>query len=284
MYRPTQMTAAVATVQGQPRLRLTVSDPGWTDRAAGDLIPDHGKLLHAFLIARQGEAFAHLHPVGREGEAFDIVVPPLPAGPYRVLADVVHANGMAETLTAAVDVPAPSEGTPATGDPDDAWHRGAGSAEAVQALADGSTMTWARNGALRAGRLELLRFVVAGPDHVEAALEPYMGMMGHAAVLRLDASAQRTVDEERGGIDSRRAEDAAVFVHLHPVGTVSMAAQEAFAQRVGAGAVMDHSAHQAAGREVSFPYAFPQAGRYHVWVQVKRSGRVLTGAFLADVS
>ncbi len=29
----------------------------------------------------------------------------------------------------------------------------------------------------------------------------------------------------------------------------------------------------------AFPYAFPQAGNYTVWVQVKRAGKIQTAAF-----
>jgi hypothetical protein len=36
----------------------------------------------------------------------------------------------------------------------------------------------------------------------------------------------------------------------------------------------------ALGDTVSFPYAFPKAGRYYVWVQVKRGGRVLTAPYV----
>jgi hypothetical protein len=35
--------------------------------------------------------------------------------------------------------------------------------------------------------------------------------------------------------------------------------------------------------EISFPYGFPKAGLYRIFVQIKRSGRVQTGVFDAHV-
>src|SRR5438034_8942998 len=87
-----------------------------------------------------------------------------------------------------------------------------------------------------------------------------------------------------------------LFVHLHPAGTISLAALETFALRQPGdtirGALGERLTTMQMGRgeaaevrsgEVTFPYAFPKPGRYRIWVQVKRTGRILTGAFDADV-
>jgi hypothetical protein len=36
--------------------------------------------------------------------------------------------------------------------------------------------------------------------------------------------------------------------------------------------------------EVSFPYGFPKAGEYRMFVQIKRAGRIETGVFDALVT
>ncbi len=269
MYRPIGLHAGVRAAGDARVARFTLEDPGWLDRKTSDLVPDHGKLMHAFLVGDGADAFAHVHPVRVDPETFEVRLPPLPAARYRVFADVVHEDGLAETLTTSLDLAepllAPSASTTAPAvDPDDSWARVTPTSATTQTFADGGAMEWLREPAsLRAGALASLRFRVTAPGGAPAVLEPYMGMASHAAILR---------------------DDGSVFVHVHPIGTVPMAAQEAFARLTpGAAPTMDHSMHHASGDVVSFPYAFPKPGRYRIWVQVKCDGRVLTGAFEAGV-
>jgi hypothetical protein len=278
MYRPTVLQASVSSEAGQRVLHLVlrsaslsegisarVFSPASPDPAR--LLPDHGKLMHLFLVAEPSLLpFAHVHPLAGDG-SFESVLPPLPAGRYRIFADIVHANGLTETLTSELDWPGSSAPYPPrfplSPDPDDSWSAAAPQGNS-QTLEDGSRMAFEPPAVtLRAGELNFLRFSVTAADGGAVTLEPYMGMPAHAAILR---------------------EDCSVFVHLHPVGTVPMAAQEAFASQVGETEVMSHPPPGEKGNEVSFPYAFPTPGRYRIFVQVKRNGRVLTGVFDASVA
>ena len=277
LYAAPASEASVAEVDGERVLTLAVTDEGW--RRFSPLIPDHGKLMHMFLVREpELDAFAHVHPVRADSATFRLVLPPLPEGTYRLYADVVHESGFPQTFVNRVVLPPPASAeVSAAVDTDDSWRIDAGTAGTAAPLEDGSVMTWEREGALAAGRETTLRFRVTDPAGAAARLEPYMGMMSHAAVAK---------------------EDGAVFVHLHPSGSASMVAQQLFAQRVAGDTVrgedgglilresVDHSQHGPAAEPgvVSFPYEFPQPGRYRVWVQVKRDGRVLTGAFVAEVS
>lgn len=276
LYEEPETEASVAAMDGERVLTLAITDTTW--RYATPLMPDHGKLMHMFLVREPGmDAFAHVHPVRADSTRFQLTLPAeLPAGTYRVYADVVHESGFPRTFVEKVAVPAAAQaGAVVAKDADDSWRVGGGEAGTAVRLEDGSTMTWERDAQPAAGRETTLRFRVTDPAGAPAALQPYMGMMSHAAVSR---------------------DDGAVFVHLHPAGTVSTTAQQVFAQRERGDTTRTadgrlvirqagHAMHVAGAQPgvVSFPYEFPKAGRYRVWVQVKRDGRVLTGAFDADV-
>jgi len=138
LYKPLAVSAQVRADHDQLILKVKVDASErrgrWTP-----LIPDHGKLMHLFLVregtpglrraevsaeghrslsgqtrpetesqpasATQAGAFAHLHPVQSSEEEFEAPLPPLPGGPYHVYADVTHEDGFSETLIATVEIP-----------------------------------------------------------------------------------------------------------------------------------------------------------------------------------
>lgn len=276
MYRPMRVATRVVTEDGRRELRLAIVDSAWLGRQWSPLIPDHGKLMHLFLVRQDLAAFAHVHPIMVDRRTFRVTLPPVPPGRYRLYADVVHESGFGQTLVDSLRVP-PGDGAWHPTDPDDAWWEsrepsamGGGQSR----LADRSLMTWLGDSVpLTAGAVVDLRFAVRAPDGAPAVLEPYMGLAAHAAIVR---------------------DDGTVFVHLHPAGTVTMAAQLVYALRqpgdtVGgrlgarvAAAEASRAAMAVTGADsgiVSFPYAFPHPGRYRLWVEVKRHGRILTAAF-----
>jgi hypothetical protein len=195
-------------------------------------------------------------------------------------ADVVDPRGYPWTLVGSIDLPEIA-GQPMAGD-DSAWSGGplvTPTADSVNvAIPDGGHIVWQRPaGPLKANVPLEFRFNVQDKNGQPAIdMEPYMGMAGHAEFVRSDLS---------------------VFAHVHPAGSVSMAALElaenGTANVAGAGSspmamAMDMSMPMAAesgpvSPEVRFPYGFPRAGEYRIFVQIKRSGRVETGVFDAHV-
>jgi hypothetical protein len=271
IYRPNPLAATVSGSGDSRVLHLSVERHGTYSRDRLLLIPDHGKLMHLFMIREpQLDVLAHIHPVRSGPRSFEVSVPPLPDGRYRLYADITYETGFAATLTTTVDLnPGPGASSTAaipSRDPDDSWHienHEAGPAE-------GPRLVLTSGRAVRAGEDVSLGFTIEDEAGRPSLLEPYMGMLGHAAVRRSDGS---------------------VFAHLHPVGTISMAAEEFFteqtARETGTTAPMDHSMHLSqggAGNSVSFPYLFPQPGSYRIWAQVKVAGKVVTGVFDLEVA
>jgi hypothetical protein len=121
-------------------------------------------------------------------------------------------------------------------------------------------MAWMRDAAkpLVAKQVTLFAFAITRPDGKPVDdLEPYMGMGGHAEFIK---------------------DDGSVFAHVHPTGTVPMASVA-----VASPAAMFAMHENSIGPVVSFPYGIPTPGKYKIFVQLKRAGRVVTGSFDADV-
>jgi hypothetical protein len=268
VYKPLRLKAAV---NGGNLLALTLDDPGWLNRRVDDLLPDHGHLMHLFIVnlPRMDQVW-HLHPErGQEPETFTQTLPTMSAGSYALYADVVHANGIAETATARIDLPAiggvKREGPKLQGD--DAASgppiipKGGYNPDVAE-LPGGYRMLWERSALhIRARQPYQFRFRLVDAQGADAKdVELYMGMQGHAAFIK---------------------DDGSVFAHVHPSGSVP-AATMALATPDDPHA-MHTMAHAGLPAQVTFPYGLPQPGIYRIFVQIKRGGEIMTGMFNASV-
>ncbi len=262
-------------------------------RKIDDLILDHNHLMHLYAIRQPGlDVVFHLHPEPSGPGLFRLPLPEMPAGTYRLYADIVHEDGFPETLTSSLTI-APGDTTkrPLAGDDaagvtssvDDSHDLGA-----TFHLPDGCSMTWVNaKQPLRARQLHVFRFRLLDPQgRPSQDMQLYMGMLGHAAFVKTDF---------------------ATFAHIHPDGSANMAAymmaqnaaanpnaqmnsmSDMPAMASGDNMMLNSSsgepsrANSSLPNEVSFPYGFPQVGRYRIFVQMRRHGTVETAAFDAQV-
>jgi hypothetical protein len=273
----------------QRTLTLSVTDSAWRFAKPGErlrgglstpLMPDHGKLMHLFLVEAGGTgAVAHLHPVRQDERTFTTPLTAVPAGTYWLFADVVHESGATRTIVDTVTVAA-GESAPNV-DGDDAWSLQPPTVnDAAATLSDKATFAITLDKTPAVGSDVVITARLTNADGSPMPLAPWLGMAGHAMLLRTD-----------GG----------VFMHLHPMGTGSMAAQERLVRREAGDTVMHgdaqpmaampadmHAMHGgapvaatvAATGVVSFPVAIPSAGRYRIFVQVRRMSGVIETAAL----
>jgi hypothetical protein len=276
VYKPLAMDASV--ISGN-RLDLKLKGPTWLFRSRfDDFIPDHNHLMHLYMIRwPQMDVVFHLHPDPIASGEFQLALPSVPAGDYHLYADVVHASGFPETMVSAIDLDAISgrglagddakgQGTPVTGAAPDTTKF---------TLPDGYTMVWNKPAALVARQPIDFTFTLLDRGGQPAPdTQLYMGMLGHAAFVK---------------------DDGTVFAHIHPSGTVAMAAlmmaenqNNPTAKQPSASTPMEmpgmvmSSDHLPSS--VSFPFGFPTPGRYRIFVQMKHGATIETGIFDATVS
>lgn len=332
MYQPWQANSTVIAEDSVHRLNFQLAQMNlpslYLTRNIGYIVPDHGKIMHMFLV-KEGtlEAFAHIHPKRLDSLTFETALPPLPAGRYFIYADITRLSGFSETIVDTVDIPEPllsaAEIQPFMNVDDTYFITDSmeelqpfqaefsevvicGSPGKETLMPDSSKVVWElpENGQFNANTLYSLTFTVEEPNGGPAQLEPYLGMMGHAVVLKKDAQ---------------------VYIHLHPVGNYSTTSQQILQARIDANAGridwdglpkpalfadsidqwieelelmpatqreallsegMDHDWEDPDHPDhavVKFPYSFPSAGEYRIFIQMKRNGRILNSAFDVQV-
>jgi hypothetical protein len=277
LYKPLETRAEVKMKGNERILRLEAVQ---LSGSSAPLVPDHGKLMHLFLVREPAmDVFAHLHPLKRDRKTFETVLPEMPGGNYRLYADVTYETGWSDTLTNLVEIPASASPHISTREgSDDAW---LAANPAEDGIGEGNGFKFLGPRQAEVNQPVELQFNTRSADGHAAPLEPYLGMRGHLVISR---------------------DDGAVFTHLHPGGSASMAAMQLSSLRAegklplqaafgkadpicnvpAAGTAEVAWVNGAAGEDssvVSFPYAFPRAGRYRMWVQARVKGKVETGVF-----
>jgi hypothetical protein len=260
----------VATLANRDTLDLKMGFSAWHDRRKDmlldRLIPDHGHLMHAFLLRLpEMDRFYHLHPVRGAENTFSESLPRVSAGDYQIFADVVRESGFADTMTARITLPELT-GQALNGDDSMAEASAISSAakKTMVPLEGGGSAEWILGGQpIHSGVPMILRFRILDQNGKSASdLEPYMGMAGHLIIVNRDLS---------------------VFAHVHPAGSVPMAAVMLLEKEKAVGgegmAGMPGMHDRGLPNEVTFPYGFPQPGDYRLFMQIKRNGRVQTGVF-----
>ncbi len=329
LYKPLVATSSIFQNRGRNFLEFKIDTTKRAQlnftRKLSSVVPDHGKLMHFFLVrAGSMDVFAHLHPQRKDSATYVTPLPPLPNGKYLIFADITRLSGFSETIPDTIDIdnkipaivasvdssyltrddtffvtnPIAKEGT------NQKMEQGiviCGKPGVKTPLPDGSTAVWehANNEPFVSGKLYELSFSILDENSKPANLQPYLGMMGHAVVMK---------------------DDGSVYIHLHPVGSYSMASQQTIQNRFDkvtgpinwnkltkASLFMDSinqvvarldsltedernkllmgsmphatdSAH-AEHSTVTFPYSFPSPGNYRIWIQMKRNGKILNSAF-----
>jgi hypothetical protein len=258
-----------ATLDGG-KLNLLLGDPdkdaenGWLVVKNRDMLLDHGHLMHLYAIREpEMDAVFHLHPepTGRQG--LSMTLPTMPPGTYKLYGDVVFLNGFPETETSTLTIAPGATNAPLGAEDASAapLPLSAGELGAAYKLPDGYSMVWDKPAAITAATPYAFRFTLLDTNGKPASdMQPYLGMAGHAAFVKTDGTA---------------------FAHTHPDGSAAMPAMMLAGE--SSGDPMAGMSMEPVTPSVAFPYGFPTAGRYRIFVQMKHGGVVETGVFDAEV-
>ena len=214
----------------------------FTPERSGQLLHDlpvvHEHPMHVTIVSADLQRFEHVHPVPRADGSLQLDYRFAAAGRYLVFAEYMPRGERDQVfrfpLTIGTAPPTPAvELTPTVG--------------SVVPIADapGLTAELVRQPrTLTAGTHAMLLFRLADHGQPITDLEPYMGAMGHCAII------SQSTDR---------------FIHCHP--------EQLYPPRPDT----------RGGPDIAFGAVFPDPGVYKVWGQFQRNGRVIVAPFVVRV-
>lgn len=217
--------------------------PEYHGRLLHDLALVHEHLLHLIVVSDDLRFFDHIHPVRRDDGTLEIVYSFPQPGRYLLFADITPRGVRNQVFRFPVTVPA-------TNEPD---HEPPFPAELepspamAKAIASDPTITAElipQPRTISAGIHSELLFRLSKDQKPLTDVEPYLGAMGHCVII---------------------SEDTKTYLHCHPE------------------QVFTPARDSRGGPVIPFHTVFPHAGRYKIWGQFQRGGKILVADFVVDV-
>lgn len=242
-----QMDVAVmpqAQRRGLAGLRIMLRDPS-NGTPVADLLTVHEKTLHLFIISRDLEYFAHVHP-DPQGRGRFVLKHEAPPGEYMIIADFLPRSGTSQMLHRAIvaprprravsgiEVPAPKPDIlePTSGAGGRTWGSAEKTVNGVRIRLEGADLIGGQFGVLR---FHLLNAADGTPI---SDLEPFLGAPGHMLMTNVTLT------------------DA---VHGHPEETGTRTSV------------------------ITFKPVMPAPGLAKLWIQFQRHGQITAASFVINV-
>ncbi len=208
------------------------------------IVPARGHMMHMTIVRYpDADLFWHMNPEKSGPSAFRFRFEPPMRGEYRVFGQVTRESGEVLTVTESFEVAdgrvRSREATGVQSAPFGATRLDELTADA----GDGYRVRWVlpQSRSLVAGEFYPLTFELLDPDGAVVETAPIEGEPGRLSIMRADAE---------------------VFAEIYPGGTTQVD-----------NPIPGRGDESRAQDQVQFPYGFPEAGMYRLWVQLNHDGQ-----------
>ena len=269
LFKPLENEISLVKNDKQHILQILITDEAWVEGRIADFIPDHGKIMHLYLINKNHKQLCHLHPQRNDSNRnlFEVVIPSIEYGKYYIFIDVTLESGGTQTLINKIDynlnnITNQQKIKYLFKDKDDSYIQNNPSYH----------FQWLNKKNTYLSDKEInLDFQILDQLNNPVKLEPYIQMGGHGAIL-----------DSLGN----------VFIHIHPIGTISMASQELYNQEyniqksgicyfgIPSDSITNYAENFNQSSFLSFPpLILEKEGKYFMWIQGKSNNEIITEKF-----